>query len=71
MSIPVSVMCRCPLCNFLNQYKSLEADGLYNHTELVRCDQEEGGCGEQFVLTYKVGISAAVAPIGEWTEAKL
>lgn len=50
---------KCPKCGFLNKYHSMDFK-LHSETEIVRCDDEEGGCGKEIVIRKTIEIHPVV-----------
>ncbi|MEP0266586.1 hypothetical protein [Dokdonia sp.] len=45
----------CPHCKFINKYHSHEVKS-FRETEIVSCNDEDGGCGTEIVLVSSVKI---------------
>ena len=48
---------KCPHCGFINTYKLYTVIS-FRTTELVCCDDENGGCGTQIVMQTELSINA-------------
>ena len=60
----MSTKVKCPYCGF-EQDVVVEVEKYAPRTghELVRCDVEEGGCDELFVVSWKVAVTATARAI--------
>jgi phage FluMu protein Com len=63
MFTPSRIYVKCPMCEFVNEFRtnSFNTDILH----IVTCDNEEGGCGKDFIVSIHMKPVVATAQIGK------